>query len=90
MPPPVYFCNISFSCKWTISKHVSLVFQHNVCCHSQVCNQEAERVEGPVNHVIHWWIWDFFYNLSNLDMATSKIKCSGAENCLCSSVLVLK
>lgn len=68
---------------WTISKLVSFVMQHNVSRHSQVCNQETERVEGPVNHVIHWWIWDFFYNLSDLDMATSKIKCSGPENCLC-------
>lgn len=74
MSPPVYFCNISSSCKWTISKLSSLVFQHNVCCHSQVCYQETERVKGPVNRVIHWWIWDFFYNLSDLNMTTSKIK----------------
>ena len=58
--------------------------QHNVRCHSQVCNQETEGVEGPVNQCNrHWWIWDFFYNLTDLDMASTSTNKSVWSGILC-------
>ena len=55
--------------------------QHNVSCHSQICDQETEGVEGPVNQCkSHWWIWDFFCNSNDLDTAsTPQINQSGVE-----------
>lgn len=75
----------------TFSNYFFLL-QHNFCCHSKVCDQEAEGAEGPVNQCDHhWWIWDFvFNNLTDLDMASTSINkavWSGSLClCLCTSI----